>query len=54
MSIKVHLNVTCLETAPAPLRCKSDENSAVAWIPVEDIGKKSAEPWFVECIDRRL
>ncbi len=52
----LHLNVTYLfEADPqAPLRCKPDENSAVAWIPVEEIGEKSTEPWFVERIYGKL
>lgn len=52
----LHLNVTyLLEADPdQPLRIKPDENSAVAWIEVEDIPKKSTEKWFVERIYRKL
>lgn len=52
----LHLNVTyLLEADPdQPLRIKPDENSAVAWIAVEDIPKKSTEKWFVERIYRKL
>ena len=52
----LHLNVTyLLEADPAqPLRVKSDENSAVAWIAVEDIPQKSSEPWFVKRIYPKL
>ena len=52
----LHLNVTyLLEADPdQPLRVKPDENSAVAWIAVEDIPKKSTEKWFVERIYRKL
>ena len=52
----LHLNVTyLLEADPdQPLRIKPDENSAVAWIAVEDIPKKSTEGWFVERIYPKL
>ena len=52
----LHLNVTYLLEADlnAPVRAKPDENSAVAWIAVEDIPKKSTEKWFVERIYRKL
>ena len=52
----LHLNVTYLfEGNPnAPLRVKPDENSGVAWIPVEDIPVKSTEPWFVQRIYSKL
>lgn len=52
----LHLNVTyLLEADPAQsLRFKPDENSAVAWIAVEDIPKKSTEQWFVERIYSKL
>lgn len=52
----LHLNLTYLFQAdPAvPLRTKPDENSGVAWIPVEEISEKSTEPWFVERIYSKL
>lgn len=52
----LHLNVTyLLEADPAqPLRVKSDENSAVAWIAEEDIPEKSTEHWFVKRIYPKL
>ena len=52
----LHLNVTyLLEADPTQaLHVKPDENSAVAWIAVEDIPKKSTEAWFVERIYRKL
>ena len=52
----LHLNVTYLMEADpkAPVRKKPDENSAVAWIPVEQIAEKSTEPWFVEHIYSKL
>lgn len=52
----LHLNVTyLLEADPnQPLRVKPNENSAVAWINVEDIPKKSTEEWFVERIYSKL
>ena len=41
----LHLNVTYLmEADPVQeIRCKPDENSAVGWIPVEQIAEKSTE-----------
>ena len=56
VSSHLHLNVTYLfEADPeAPLRCKPDENSAVAWIKVEDIAEKCTEPWFVARIYEKL
>mgnify|MGYP000455965668 CR=1 FL=1 len=36
------------------IRCKPDENSAVGWIPVEQIAEKSTEPWFVERVYGKL
>ena len=52
----LHLNVTyLLEANPtAPLRHRPGENSAVAWIAVEDIPNKSTEAWFVERIYPKL
>ena len=52
----VHLNVTfALECEEADaLRVKPDENSAVGWIPVEQIAEKSTEPWFVERVYGKL
>lgn len=52
----LHLNVTyLLEADPAQaLTVKPDENSAVAWIAVEDIPQKSTEQWFVERIYPKL
>ena len=32
----------------------NDENSAVGWIPVEQIAEKSTEPWFVERVYGKL
>lgn len=52
----LHLNATYLfEADPSDsLRCKPDENSGVAWIPMECIGEYSSEPWFVERIYSKL
>lgn len=52
----LHLNVTYLLEADSAqtLRVKPDENSAVAWIAVEDVPKKSTEHWFVERIYAKL
>jgi len=50
------LNLTYLFEASTEdaLRRKADENSAVAWINVEEIAEKSTEPWFVEWIYAKL
>ena len=52
----LHLNVTYLfEADPAaPLRVKPDENSAVAWIPVDRIDNYSSEPWLCKRIYSKL
>ena len=52
----LHLNVTYLLEADdtQPLRVKSDENSAVAWIDIGEIPEKSSELWFVERIYPKL
>lgn len=52
----LHLNVTYLfEADPAaPLRCKPDENSGVAWLDVNELSEKTSEPWFVERIYSKL
>ena len=56
VSTHLHLNVTYLfEADPGtPLRCKPDENTGVAWIPIEDLPKKVSEPWFLERIYSKL
>ena len=52
----LHLNLTYLFEAEEDqsLHIKADENSSVAWIPVEEIPEKSSEPWFVERIYSKL
>ena len=52
----LHLNLTYLLEANESddLQEKPDENSAVAWIPVELIPERSTEPWFVERIYSKL
>lgn len=52
----LHLNVTYLfEADPSlPLRIKPDENSAVAWIRMDEIDRKSNEPWFCQRIYSKL
>lgn len=52
----LHLNVTYLFEVPTSddLHSKADENSAVSWIAVEDIPRRSTEPWFVERIYGKL
>lgn len=56
VSSHIHLNVTYLfEADPAaPLRCKPDENSGVAWINAADIPEKCSEPWMCERIYSKL
>lgn len=56
VSSHLHLNVTYLfEADPsAPLRCKPDENKAVAWFPAEQVLEKSTEKWFCERIYSKL
>ena len=56
ISSHLHLNVTYLfEADPsAPLRCKPDENKAVAWFPAEQVFEKSTEKWFCERIYSKL
>lgn len=52
----LHLNVTYLFEADfeASLQNCPEENKAVDWIPVEEIGQKSTEPWFIERIYSKL
>ena len=56
MSSHLHLNVTYLfEADPAaPLRCKPDENAAVAWFGRAECLEKSTEPWFCQRIYQKL
>ena len=55
VSAHLHLNVTYLLTADdaQPLRVKPDENSAVAWLPLEDAAENRDEP-FMAVIYRKL
>lgn len=52
----LHFNVTfLLEANPNDaIRIKSDENSAVDWIAVEEIENKSSEAWFVQRVYQKL
>lgn len=56
LSSHLHLNLTyLLEADPAaPIRCKEDENSQVAWFSLEEAVQSSTEPWFRERIYRKL
>ena len=56
VSTHLHLNVTYLfEADPnAPLRCKPDENTDAAWIPVALLPEKVSEPWFLRRIYGKL
>ena len=50
VSSHLHLNVTyLLEADPRqPIRIKPDENSGVAWFPVEEVAGKVSEPWMMQ------
>ena len=52
----LHLNLTYLfEADPAAaIRMKPDENAGVAWISMEELAMRCAEPWFVERIYSKL
>ena len=56
VSSHLHLNVTYLAVADPDesIRIKPDENSAVAWMPVEELYERSTEPWIRERIYRKL
>ena len=56
VSSHLHLNATYLfEADPdAPLRCKPDENKAVAWFDADEVFQKSTEPWFCQRIYSKL
>ena len=55
VSAHLHLNVTYLLEADdtQPLRPKPDENSAVAWLPLEEAAENREEP-FMAVIYRKL
>ena len=56
VSSHLHMNVTfLLEADPsAPIRSKPDENSRVAWFPLDDAVAASSEPWLRERIYQKL
>ena len=56
ISSHLHLNITyLLEADPAEaVRCKPDENSQVAWFPLEEAVAASTEPWFRQRIYSKL
>ncbi len=56
VSSHLHFNLTyLLEADPAqPIRCKPDENSAVAWFSLSDAIAASSEPWFQTWIYQKL
>ena len=56
VSSHVHYNVTYLVEADEneALRVCEDENSAVAWIDIEEIPEKSAEKWITENIYNKI
>ena len=56
VSSHLHLNVTyLLEADPRqPIRVKPDENSGVAWFPVEEVAGKVSEPWMMQMIYSKL
>jgi len=56
VSSHLHLNVTyLLEADPdAYIHYKPDENKAVGWFELNEVYKKSSEPWFIEHIYKKL
>ena len=56
VSSHLHLNVTYLIEADETesLRIKKDENSAVAWISLNEVTSRSSEPWFNKHIYNKL
>ena len=56
VSSHVHLNVTYLFVADptAPTVAKPDENSAVRWVPIDDLLALSDEPWMCERVYKKL
>ena len=56
VSSHVHYNVTYLVVADEneALRICEDENSAVAWIDIEEIPEKSTEKWITENIYNKI
>ena len=56
VSCHLHLNLTYLFEAreDSALRCCPGENSAVAWIPFEEIPLRSTETWFIQRIYSKL
>lgn len=56
VSSHLHLNVTYLAVADPiePLRCAPGENSAVAWMPMQEAIARSTEPWIRERIYRKI
>ena len=56
VSTNLHLNVTYLMEADPKdaVQNRPEENSAVAWIRVDQIAEKSTEPWFVEHVYAKL
>ena len=52
----LHLNVTYLFEADMDeeLRVKADENSAVGWIPAEEVAGRVSEPWMMKRIYAKL
>lgn len=56
VSSHLHLNVTYLAIADAsaPIRCKEDENSAVAWMPCQELLDRSTEPWIRDRVYRKI
>ena len=52
----LHLNLTYLfeGSMDESLRCKPDENTGVAWIPMDALADRCNEPWFVQRIYSKL
>lgn len=56
VSSHLHLNITYLLEADEKeaLSVKADENSAVSWLSLDEVLKKSSEPWLCENIYSKL
>ncbi len=56
VSSHIHLNLTYLLEASEDdlLTVKADENSGVAWFPIEDALRVPSEPWMIEHVFRKL
>lgn len=56
VSSHLHMNLTYLFEADESqaLHIKADENSGVAWIPIEALSEYVSEPWMLKWVYRKL